>query len=986
MQVHVRLIGVALIAAAAGCSSGENEPAGAVAAALTNGQPAGIPDLLGVAALSVPPAGCTATLIGPRTIIMAAHCALPFSQGCQAFTPDLDLINVVFADEQGNPVGPGAQTVRVLGLSWHPLAYGNRVTNCPNPPPPLPSCPGQPGTQFQGPSCAFTLSCLPQGGRMALHFENDVAIGYLASAPVGIDPIPVIAGTAFADPSKGLVAFPGINDWLDGQPIVTQVGYGGGSTPWPAPGGGTFGGRDAGSARAFARNATIDRNDTCGSNVQVLVNRPMLHVDAPNPQNVWVAGGDSGGPTLLGPGQVASGMDPPTALPPSSGLAPRRYLASVNSLDADYVDPSTGTTIQAGLNAMTFDAGNGTWLLTRIDDIDGDGVPNEADNCVGIANSDQANCNVDAEIERQGEEMGDACDPVACPQVKAPLQGELVVDFKGDECGGISTIRRLRTQVTPVPGGSSNPINGVVVAQSNIRTAFRFCQKDADIGSTCSQTDGQRRESHFYIVAVAPPVNPWLPMSFAGLTLGADAFYNYPSMQTPLDWAYWSNRSTWVGNGWITDPGTPTKPPNVSEAAWKTSSKLDGVLGAHAGTNSFPPSTDLLGTTYQPSNGVHPTPNLGDGFGEGAGLARNYVNLAPDAVTQQLVIDKCLTCPAPCLPFDVFKKLRWCPHCARPSLWWKGIDPTDGLLAPTSSGGWGLVDSEGRVVPVDEILGTTFRNKLADPTLRYVAAAEPYAGLGATSTGFVQGVFVNSDGTDMDSFVAVNVQGSFQVQQRVIPAGVTAAAPLSPRHGYVPVYSRILDAVLIVGGRHDSTGALTREVWALPAHAPGGAGVHQKLIFPGYEPEVVLAATVASADAALWVLDEVGGGLVKKARLARVDPTSGRHEVVWQGPRLRFFDDFYLAVDRDGQVLLFGSSNKINKHFTVRFEANPFELGTARPVLIRFEHGQLAGEPLVDAAGYLYVTERGKKRRLHVTQLAQLTAKPGAFVDLGACF
>lgn len=133
------------------------------------------------------------------------------------------------------------------------------------------------------------------------------------------------------------------------------------------------------------------------------------------------------------------------------------------------------------------------------------------------------------------------------------------------------------------------------------------------------------------------------------------------------------------------------------------------------------------------------------------------------------------------------------------------------------------------------------------------------------------------------------------------------------------------------------------------------------------------------------VLDEVRlFGWLRMARIVRIDTLSGRHELVWHGPRLGIFDRHWLSVDRDGQVLLFGSSARANKHVTVRFEATPFVLGTAEPRLVRFGHGDLIGEPLVDSHGYQYVTRRGRKH-IDVRRIESLAEGAGHGIDLKEC-
>ena len=124
--------------------------------------------------------------------------------------------------------------------------------------------------------------------------------------------------------------------------------------------------------------------------------------------------------------------------------------------------------------------------------------------------------------------------------------------------------------------------------------------------------------------------------------------------------------------------------------------------------------------------------------------------------------------------------------------------------------------------------------------------------------------------------------------------------------------------------------------------------------------------------------------IVSAARLVRIDPSTGESELVWRGPRLGLFDRYWLAADRDGQVLLFSSSGILRKHVTVRFEADPYVLGTAHAVLARFEQGALLGAPLVDHFGYQFVTAKGREglRSERITSLGQ---RPGLVVDLSRC-
>ena len=218
--------------------------------------------------------------------------------------------------------------------------------------------------------------------------------------------------------------------------------------------------------------------------------------------------------------------------------------------------------------------------------------------------------------------------------------------------------------------------------------------------------------------------------------------------------------------------------------------------------------------------------------------------------------------------------------------------------------------------------------------------------------------------------------------KRMSSSAARAARDLSSipaRTGFVPVLSRTLGALVLAGGT-DVSGQLTHELWMVPQW-----GEPFSLETPGYQPQEVLAATVATADGMLWVLDEYRAfGWLRLARLVRIDTLSGEHELVWQGPRLGLFDRHWLGVDRDGQVLLFGSSERFRKHVTVRFEATPFVLGTAQPRLMRFGRGDLLGEPLVDAHGYQFITRRGSKR-FDVERIGSLEQVSKLGVDLKKC-
>jgi hypothetical protein len=201
---------------------------------------------------------------------------------------------------------------------------------------------------------------------------------------------------------------------------------------------------------------------------------------------------------------------------------------------------------------------------------------------------------------------------------------------------------------------------------------------------------------------------------------------------------------------------------------------------------------------------------------------------------------------------------------------------------------------------------------------------------------------------------------------------------IGPRTEFVPVFSRTLGALLLVGGR-GAGGQWTRQIWMAPQW--GDPFLVQSR---GYRPEHVLAATVATSDGMLWVLDEQAErGWRRMGRLVRIDPLSGNVEVVWKGPWDTLFDRHWLGVDREGRVLLFGSSGRLHKHAIVRFEATPFVLGTAKGGCIRLGQGELVSQPLVDRRGYQLVT-RAAGNRISSVRVDSLE-RGGVWPELSEC-
>jgi hypothetical protein len=175
---------------------------------------------------------------------------------------------------------------------------------------------------------------------------------------------------------------------------------------------------------------------------------------------------------------------------------------------------------------------------------------------------------------------------------------------------------------------------------------------------------------------------------------------------------------------------------------------------------------------------------------------------------------------------------------------------------------------------------------------------------------------------------------------------------ITPREDFVAAFSRIVGGVFIIGGREPGSNYHTGEIWMI-SEEPAPTLVE----VPGYELRYVQAATVGSDDRMLWILDHgYNANWEYVARLVRINLISLEHEVVFEGARNGYSDKQWLTVDHDGKVLLTASIGWADWHATVRFEADPYVMGTAVPAAMHTGQGALLAPPIVDANGYLYTT------------------------------
>jgi hypothetical protein len=213
--------------------------------------------------------------------------------------------------------------------------------------------------------------------------------------------------------------------------------------------------------------------------------------------------------------------------------------------------------------------------MAAVANMDADPQYDLYDNCIRLEPR-PTELNSDAELDRQADTLGDACDPVPCPQFKSPVTVQAPVASDITSCVGTVTTRDIRREIQPKPTDSRHPALGTVASDPSNETRFRFCQVDPTDSSFCTVGQSQRTDANF--TETPTPSTHWFPTKLASASTGIKT-YDYPSTPATETWDYWADRASWITSNWINNPGTPAKPIGTAETSWTTSSKLAGVFG-----------------------------------------------------------------------------------------------------------------------------------------------------------------------------------------------------------------------------------------------------------------------------------------------------------------------------------------------------------------------------------------------------------------------
>ncbi|HQP38113.1 MAG TPA: hypothetical protein PLI95_23175, partial [Polyangiaceae bacterium] len=408
--------------------------AGTRRGALQNGQPFG-GELMAVAGFNMRygpgRGGCTATLIGPRTAITAAHCVRDLALGCRnaAGLQGVLLFNdsngLPHFDNNDLPLNGSVDAVPVVGAVAHPDAY-YRNSDCTSIVPP----PGDPCDLGRF-DCTRVLDCADGDKQYAttdtMNSLYDVALLFLEREPVvdgkSIKPMKVIVNQQVTPELDYLVPYSGsmsLLDWVSGAspPTVMLVGYGVGSIGRDVGLALWYGGTGAGRSvinctgatwestgdvvTTYARDVTVEElaHNAVGEPIPL---DPGVHAPGGG-TDVWGWVGDSGGPVIAGPVQGPTGS--PSALP-APMPADTWGIVGILSRGGGYDDPAPdGGRRPGSFHTATFSLPVSQWLVQQLSDADGDAIPDAFDNCLEHPNPDQ--------YDPDGDGVGGLCDLCPC--------------------------------------------------------------------------------------------------------------------------------------------------------------------------------------------------------------------------------------------------------------------------------------------------------------------------------------------------------------------------------------------------------------------------------------------------------------------------------------------------------------------------------------------------------------------------------------------
>ena len=462
-------------------------------------------------------------------------------------------------------------------------------------------------------------------------------------------------------------------------------------------------------------------------------------------------------------------------------------------------------------------------------------------------------------------------------------------------------------------------------------TFGRFCQQNADQLYFCS-ADASIRDSALGEVSSAnnEPLDPDLP--WHRVSLGVNGFnretgwlWPYDNTPAPLHkWAFGDDWLFWQAGSRI-PPAEAAYQATCSDSRTGVGTCLDGVLWYHAST--------AVGNTSAYSNGqlvgIH-----------GEGLANHYVKITPDRAYMKTYSGTGLmrkffflihTLPDPA-PYETILRPR-----VRP------------LVAAAEFDVPHVIEDHGGSWDASAMVSYVTADTLQTSGVVWAGAVEP-AGIAGNLDPRVQAMALSADGTYVFDTTLLD-QGILvsAVELGYPHASADAMGAPSPRTGFTTVLSRLAGGVFVIGGRDLETNAPLGDIHLFRPDV-GWSTIPSEVQFGD-----VKSATFAPSDGSLWILEQ----RTSSYSIVRVNPWTGQATSLGIWPRGDDWDQHFLAVDRDGAVILVASSQAYQRSKVGRLRV---DAGGAAYASFVDDEGVVpytTSGPIVDSDEYGFIVRDG---------------------------
>ena len=555
------------------------------------------------------------------------------------------------------------------------------------------------------------------------------------------------------------------------------------------------------------------------------------------------------------------------------------------------------------------------------------------DNCPLVTNASQLNCNEEAELVKQRQDatfeiLGDACDPVPCPSTTPVATGEYRVGGGHPQFGGFFSGRVTSDGIDAVrvaphvraPAGTTP----IARALPDVVTYARFCQQNLplfDCHADASIRNSALTDFPSSSAETALATKPWHRVQLS-INANRDSGWNWPyndSVAARHTWSFASDSAFWTSGGRIPQPAAAYAATCSNTALVGGGTCLDGALWYHAAST--------VGRSTNPN---------ANGFFVGvhdADITNHYFDIRPDRAYAKTYSGTGLmrkffflvhTLPDPA-PYETVLRSRIRPIVAAATE----------LDAPR------VLEDHGGSWDAAPLVSPTMAANFAFPGVVWASALEP-AGVAANLDDRVQAMGVTANGTTVYDTVLFDRGTLKSAAELGYPSASSPADAPAPRSGFLTVLSRQAGGVFVIGGLDAGTNLELADVHLWRPY------VGWSTIVPSVAFAKAKTATFSPADGQLWILEQ----RTRSYTLLRMSPWTRVTQVLGTWTRGTIWDQHFLAVDRDGQVLRVAASkgnvqskfarlrvNTSGAAYASQIDADSIPYTTTGPIVDKDEYG-----------------------------------------------